>query len=75
MTAHPEARKLCELLGHAVTSTSANRAGEEPLTEVDEVYARFGSTIDCVLAGVTGGLKAPTEIRDAATGDVLRPGI
>ena len=72
VTAHPRAAALCRLVGGAIVSTSANRAGEVPARSVREVARRLASECDCVLSGRVGGLQQPTSIRDAVTGQVIR---
>jgi L-threonylcarbamoyladenylate synthase len=71
---HPDVVALCDAFGGPIVSTSANLAGEPPAFAFDalspDVLARVGG----VLAGETGGLRAPTAIRDAATGAELRAG-
>lgn len=71
LTAHPPARALCLRAGPLV-STSANRAGARPALDAFTVRRRFGRALDGIVAGPTGGLGGPTEIRDARTGRVLR---
>lgn len=72
VTDHPLVRELCEKYGGAIISTSANRASEPPARTADEVYDIFGDEIDFVLAGDTGGLNKPTEIRDAISNEIIR---
>lgn len=74
VTAHPIAAALCRAADTALISTSANAPGEPPLRTAREVAAAFGSTIDYIVAGDVGGAGRPTEIRDALTGDIIRPG-
>jgi len=73
VTAHPLAAELCRAWGGALVSTSANPAGRPPARTALGVRRYFGDGVDCVLTGATGGAAAPTEIRDARTGRVLRP--
>lgn len=73
VTAHPDAAELCRAAGRAIVSTSANRSGSEPLVEAGSVLADLGEGLDCILAGPVGDLAGPTEIRDARSGEVLRP--
>lgn len=73
VTAHPIAAALCEAAQSALVSTSANRTGEPPARDADEVRGVFGDEIDYILSGEVGGLERPTEIRDARTGEVIRP--
>ena len=74
ITAHPEARYLCERTGSALVSTSANRAGRRPARTALEVRARLGRAVDCIHAGRLGDSARPTTIRDGETGRVLRAG-
>lgn len=71
---HPIVRRLSLRCGSALVSTSANFAGRAPARSALEVRRRLGRDIDFVLAGPLGQNARPTEIRDAATGQVLRPG-
>ncbi|MDE2461268.1 MAG: threonylcarbamoyl-AMP synthase [Gammaproteobacteria bacterium] len=74
VTAHPVARALCEVTGLALVSTSANLSGHPPLRSSLTVRRLLGKHVDYVVPGAVGGLKKPTEIRDARTGQVLRGG-
>jgi L-threonylcarbamoyladenylate synthase len=74
VTAHAQAAELCRVAAMAIVSTSANRAGQQPARSYREVVRRFGLEIDYVLPGRVGTLKAPTSIRDAATGTSVREG-
>lgn len=72
VSAHPPVRRLCQALDSAIVSTSANRSGQRPARSVLEVRLRFGYQIDFVLPGQIGTLTKPTEIRDLASGTVVR---
>ncbi len=74
VTAHPLAAALCRAFGGALVSTSANLSGQPALRDAAAVAAAFGNALDAILAGAVGGRERPSEIRDAATGEVLRPG-
>jgi len=74
VTAHRQAAALCRAAGMAIISTSANRAGETPARSDREVRRRFGRDVDYVLGGRVGGAPAPTPIRDAGSGKLVRPG-
>jgi L-threonylcarbamoyladenylate synthase len=74
LTRHPLAARLSELAAMPLVSTSANRHGRPPARTALQVRRRFGTAIGCVVPGATSGLDRPTEIRDARTGQVLRPG-
>lgn len=71
---HPVVRQLCLRTGSALVSTSANLSGRNPAGSALAARRRLGRAVDLVLAGPLGGSARPTEIRDAATGAVLRRG-
>jgi len=74
VTAHPQAAMLCRAADMAIVSTSANRAGEAPARNYRETLRRFGRRVDYVLPGTVGNAPAPTPIRDAVTGELVRAG-
>jgi L-threonylcarbamoyladenylate synthase len=74
VTAHPQAAALCRAAGMAIVSTSANRGGGAPTRSYRETLRRFKGEVDYVLPGMVGNAPAPTPIRDAASGTLIRPG-
>ena len=74
VTAHSQAAALCHASGMAIVSTSANRAGEVPARSAREAALRFGQRVDFILPGNVGDAPAPTPIRDATSGELIRPG-
>jgi L-threonylcarbamoyladenylate synthase len=74
VTAHPLASALCETFGGPIVSTSANLAGHEPARNALTVRRELGSRVDYILHGELGDSEKPTEIRDAATGRIIRAG-
>jgi len=74
VTAHPQAAALCQAAGMAIISTSANRSGGAPTRSYRETLRRFKGELDYVLPGMVGDAPAPTPIRDAASGELVRPG-
>ena len=74
VTAHAQAAALCQAAGMAIVSTSANRAGGVPVRSYREAVRRFGGAVDYVLPGLVGDAPAPTPIRDAVTGELVRSG-
>jgi L-threonylcarbamoyladenylate synthase len=74
ITAHPTAAALCKAAGMALVSTSANRGGGVPARTDREVVRLFGKEIDFVVSGMVGAAPTPTPIRDAVTGELVRPG-
>ncbi len=73
VTSHPIAAALCRQTGKAVVSTSANRHGRSPERHAKQVEKQLGSLVDYVLTGSIGLASKPSEIRDAFSGQVLRP--
>ena len=74
VTAHPQAAALCKAAGMAIISTSATRSGGAPTRSYRETLRRFKGELDYVLPGMVGDAPAPTPIRDAASGELVRPG-
>ncbi len=72
VTAHPFVCKLCNTLGHALVSTSANRSGAPPLKDLKELQQTLGGEVDYIVPMEPGELKKPTPIFDAETGKQLR---
>ena len=74
VTAHAQAAALCRAAGMPIVSTSANRAGSEPARSYCEALRRFKGEVDYILPGRVGDSPAPTPIRDAVSGELIRPG-
>ncbi len=72
VTAHRPAAALALAADTAIVSTSANRSGKAPARTALQVRRHFGPSLDAIVPGPVGGLARPTEIRDLATGRVLR---
>lgn len=72
LTAHPVARALCERVGGALVSTSANVSRRPPIRHALGVRRALGAELDYVLPGAVGELARPTPIRDGRSGAVLR---
>lgn len=72
VSAHPVVAALCTAFGRPIVSTSANLSGQPPAFTRDALDPALLSRLDAVAPGETGGLAAPTAIRDAHTGEVLR---
>jgi tRNA threonylcarbamoyl adenosine modification protein (Sua5/YciO/YrdC/YwlC family) len=84
VVAHPLAKRLLEATG-PLTATSANRSGEDPVTDCDEaarLLSNDGDTIECVSGSCPSGRPSTlivwysvydsTESRDI---EVLREGV
>jgi L-threonylcarbamoyladenylate synthase len=74
VTAHAQAAALCKTVGMAIVSTSANRGGAEPTRSFRDTVRRFQGEVDYILPGRVGDALAPTPIRDAVTGELIRTG-
>lgn len=74
ITAHRGAAALCNYARLALVSTSANRHGRPAAKTVAAVHSEFADEVDYVLAGSLGGDAYPSEIRDAVSGELIRPG-
>jgi L-threonylcarbamoyladenylate synthase len=72
LTSHPLARSLCESWNGPLVSTSANRHGKHPATTALAVRIAFDAELDYILHGKVSGSGKPSEIRDGATGRILR---
>lgn len=72
VTAHPLAAALCEQLGHALVSTSANISNHPPARSAFQVRRIFGQQLDYILNGAIGDSVRPTRIQDARTNKTLR---
>lgn len=70
---HPVAAALCDAAGSALVSTSANVSGQPPTRNRNVLRRRFGRLVDYIVPGDCGPAKGASEIRDFATGKVLRP--
>ena len=74
ITRHPVASALCTQTGMPLVSTSANRRSRPPARSALGARRLFGTDIEAVVAGPTGMARRPSEIRNAQTGRILRPG-
>lgn len=74
VSAHPTVVALCTAFGGPLVSTSANTSGRPPAFAREALDPVVLLQIDGLCVGETGGLSAPTAIRDARTGAALRVG-
>ena len=72
ITAHEPSRSLCDAFGGALISTSANHTAARPARSTGDVEDYFGHDIGGILAGPLGSAEQPSQIRDLATGKILR---
>ncbi|MDD3518000.1 MAG: Sua5/YciO/YrdC/YwlC family protein [Chromatiales bacterium] len=73
VSAHALTAALCRAAGTALVSTSANPSDRPPAMSAASVSIELGSRLDGILAGELGGQAAPTRIRDARSGNIVRP--
>jgi len=73
VSGHPVVRALCREVG-ALVSTSANPEQKPPARTLRKVVEYFGHSLDYIVPGEVGKLARPTEIRDAKSGKIIRPG-
>ncbi len=74
ITKHPIAQQLCEQLGHALVSTSANISNHPAARTALDVQRIFAENVDMILHADTGGYHQASEIRDVRSNRILRPG-
>lgn len=74
VTAHAGCRALCKAFGKPIISTSANPRADEPARSADRVAAYFPDQLCGIVEGALGGGDQPSEIRDLASGRILRQG-
>jgi L-threonylcarbamoyladenylate synthase len=73
LTAHPTARALCDIVDAPLVSTSANLSGHPPTRNPLVLRRNIGALVDFIVPGPCGQADGPSEIRDLATGKVIRP--
>ncbi|MCF7221571.1 Sua5/YciO/YrdC/YwlC family protein [Marilutibacter chinensis] len=72
VSAHLSVIGLCDEFGAALVSTSANLAGAPPAFLRESLDPALLRRIDAIAPGETGGMAAPTSIRDARDNRLLR---
>ncbi len=65
-------KKLCNVLGHAIISTSANLSGKRPATNNLEIRKYFGSTLNYTLATNKKLTAKPSKIIRLCDNRILR---
>ncbi len=71
LTAHQPAATLCQGLGMALVSTSANISGGKAVRSARECQRQFGSRL-IVVSGMVGKRRKPSTIQDIVSGAILR---
>jgi len=72
ITSHPVAAALCDAIDGPLVSTSANVSGRAPARNKHVLRRTLGHLVDYVVPGVCGTSGTHSEIRELATGKVLR---
>jgi L-threonylcarbamoyladenylate synthase len=76
VTHHPVAAAICQTIGHALVSTSANRSGYRPAKSSLQVRHYFpqqgNQIISKIVAGALGSETKPSIIQDLVTGKIVR---
>jgi L-threonylcarbamoyladenylate synthase len=72
VSSHPIVRALCDSWGGALVSTSANRAGCNAALHQYQVRRYFGRGLDFVVPGTLGAAGRPSQIRELASGRIIR---
>ena len=73
ITTHPIAAAICDAVESPVVSTSANLSGKPTARNRTVLQRQFSHRVDYVVPGDCGSISGPSEIRDLASGKVLRP--
>lgn len=72
ITTSPIAQQLCQQLGSAIVSTSANPAGLKPARSLLAIRRYFGGQLDYVLNGPSDAKAQPSRIIDLISGNIIR---
>ncbi|RTE86808.1 threonylcarbamoyl-AMP synthase [Lysobacter sp. N42] len=72
VTAFEPVRKLCRVLNTPLVSTSANRSGQPPFTDAEQVIEEFKDEVSWVWQSSVGQAKTPSKIINPFTGEVFR---
>jgi L-threonylcarbamoyladenylate synthase len=72
ITSHPLVMRLCEQLGHALVSTSANPAGRKPALNALQLHHYFDGMVDSMLISNHNCSGRPSRILDLKSRRILR---
>lgn len=72
ITGNPVARAICESVGSAIISTSANFSGRAAVSDAASLHRQFEGLVDYIVPGSCGPASGPSQVRILATGQVLR---
>ena len=71
ITAHPLVRQMCDVVGQAIVSTSANPANLPPARNYHEIAKYFGKELSAI-QGNLGKHRSPSKIFHSQTMEVIR---
>jgi len=71
-TSHPMVMQLCDQLGHALVSTSANPAGKRPALNALQLHRYFEGLVDSMLVSNHNCSGRPSKIRDLKSRRLVR---
>lgn len=74
LTAHSVCRAICAAFEGAIVSTSANPSSLPPAMSAGQLEKYFPSMLGGIVKGALGKEGKPSEIRDLASGAVVRAG-
>ncbi len=72
LTSNPVAAAICDTAASAIVSTSANLSGQSTARNRHVLRRQFRARVDFIVPGDCGPARGASEIRDFATGNVLR---
>ena len=72
VTTHPLVMNLCDKLGHALVSTSANPAGKKPALNSLQLHRYFDGLVDSMLISNHNCTGKPSKIRRLKSRQLLR---
>ena len=72
VTTHPLVMQLCDRLGHALVSTSANPAGKKPALNALQLHRYFDGQVDAMLVSTHNCSGKPSTIRELNSRQLLR---
>lgn len=72
VSSHPIIQGICNTVGSAIVSTSANLAGRQPIKDPLKLRRQFGSCLDQIVAGELGGERTVTTIRHLREDRIVR---
>lgn len=72
VSGHPVARRLCDIVGKPIISTSANPSGQPPARSHKEAQQYFSQQLDSLVSGQCDITAKPSTIIELQTGATLR---